>query len=297
MKQKITFLRGYPSAGKTTFAQRFIKENPEYVLVSADEVRKSMYGSQDKYGDSKEVYQTILFEIQNHLNNGVSVLYDAANLNRSYREDFIKDIQFPANIEKNIITIPTCQEVCIERHFARMIDRKIPIEKIMPYFDINELPYPKEGWDNIWTACSTAYIASPFFEPTDRENAIKAAEIMRAKGIETYLPLEHKIKDAWDLPNYQWGEEVFKADIRAINRADTVIVLSYGRIASAGTSWEAGYAYGIGKRVIIVEMPGVNLMSLMIANGRYATIHGLEGLKDYDFVRMPRIFDNEMEQK
>lgn len=189
----------------------------------------------------------------------------------------------------------SCKEVCIERHLNR--NRNIPIEKIIPYFSINEEPKPIEGWDNIWTACSVAYIASPFFEPSDRENAIKAAEILRAKGIEVYLPLEHKVKDAWDLPNYKWGEEVFKADVKAIDRADTVVVLSYGRMASAGTSWEAGYAYGTGKRVIVVQMPNVNLMSLMIANGRYATVHGFEELEQYDFIRMPRVFDNEMEQK
>ena len=109
--------------------------------------------------------------------------------------------------------------------------------------------------------------------------------------------MEHKIENAWDLPNFEWGRQVFNADIQAINQADTVIVLSYGRIASAGTSWEAGYAYGIGKRVLIVEMPGVELMSLMVANGRYATIKGLDGLDNYDFITMPELHDNITEQK
>lgn len=295
MNQNFTILRGYPAAGKTTFAKKFIKDNPEYVIVSADKVRERLYGSQDKYGKPKEIYNELLREIHTVLESRKSVLYDAVNLSKSYRMDFIRDVIFPVETKKNIITIPTCKEVCIERHLAR--GRNIPIEKIIPYFSIDEPPEPCEGWDNIWTACSMAYIASPFFEDTDRANAIRAAEIMRSKRIETYLPLEHKVKDAWDLPNYKWGEEVFKADIKAINRADTVVVLSYGRMASAGTSWEAGYAYGIGKRVIVVEMPGVNLMSLMVANGRYATIHGLEELEPYDFVRMPKVFDNETEQK
>lgn len=309
MKQKMTFLRGYPAAGKTTFAENFIKNNPEYTLVSADSIRKELYGSQDSYGSPEEIYTELLKRMRKIILDGGSILYDAVNMRRDYRTDFMKDVFydlcgynkigfrhiFQGDIEKNIITIPTCKDVCLERHIAR--GRNIPVEKIIPYFSIDEPPYPSEGWDNIWTACSMAYIASPFFEDADRANAIRAAEIMRSKGIETYLPLEHKVKDAWDLPNYKWGEEVFKADIKAINRADTVIVLSYGRMASAGTSWEAGYAYGIGKRVVIVEMPGVNLMSLMVANGRYATIRGLEELEEYDFVRMPQVFNNETEQK
>lgn len=310
MKQKMTFLRGFPAAGKTTFAENFIKNNPEYTLVSADIVRKELYGSQDTYGNPQEIYESLLYKMRGILEDEGSVLYDAVNMRRDYRIDFMNDVfkdlcgqrghigwynVFKEDVEKNIITIPTCKEVCLERHIAR--GRNIPVEKIIPYFSIDEPPYPSEGWDNIWTACSMAYIASPFFEEKDRANAIRAAEIMRSKGIETYLPLEHKVKDAWDLPNYKWGEEVFKADIKAINRADTVIVLSYGRMASAGTSWEAGYAYGIGKRVIVVEMPGVKLMSLMVANGRYSTIRGLEELEKYDFIRMPVILDNETEQK
>lgn len=291
-----TCLRGYPAAGKTTFAKNFVKQNPNYELLSADNVRLDLYGSQDIYGDPLEVYNELLKRIHHILfDKKKSVLYDAANLLKSYRLDFMKDVVFPIGTKKNIITIPTCKEVCIERHLKR--DRNIPIEDLIPYFSMNELPEPKEGWDNIWTACSMAYIAAPFFKEEERKNAIQAANILRNKNIETYLPLEHKIENAWDLPNYKWGEEVFKADIKAINRADTVIVLSYGRIASAGTSWEAGYSYGLGKRVIVVEMPEVDIMSIMVANGRYATIKGLQELEKYDFISMNKIYDNEMEQK
>lgn len=310
MKQKMTFLCGFPAAGKTTFAKRFANENPEYVLISADEVRKELYGSQDSYGNPEEIYKELLLKIRTELFNGNSVLYDAVNMKRDYRTDFMNDVFndlsgmdsrgyykkiYPSDVEKNIIIIPTDKNVCLERHISR--GRDIPIEKIIPYFSIDEPPIPMEGWDNIWTACSMAYVAAPFFDEDDRKNAIEAAKILRSKGIETYLPLEHKVENAWDLPNYKWGEEVFKADIRAINRSDVVVVLSYGRMASAGTSWEAGYAYGIGKRVIIVEMPGVNLMSLMVANGRYSTIKGLKELEKYDFIKMPIVHDLFTEQK
>ena len=90
---------------------------------------------------------------------------------------------------------------------------------------------------------------------------------------------------------------MYRADIRAIQNADTIVMLSYGRLGSAGTAWEAGYAFGLDKRVIIVEMPGVELMSLMVANGRTATVKGLDGLQNYDFIRFPELRDNEMEQK
>ncbi len=88
---------------------------------------------------------------------------------------------------------------------------------------------------------------------------------------------------------------VFQSDIDAINSADLVVMLSYGRMSTAGANWEAGYAFGIGKQVIIVEMTD-EVMSLMVANGRYATLKGLEGLKNYDWKTMPKLRTN-TEQK
>ena len=126
---------------------------------------------------------------------------------------------------------------------------------------------------------------------------MRVAEILRKKGHMVYLPLEHKILNAWDYPNYEWGKMVFNNDIDAIDASDCVVVLSYGRESTAGTNWEAGYAWGTYKPVIVVEMPGVKLMSLMLANGRTATLKSIEELEYYDFQTMPLAEDREMEQK
>lgn len=79
---------------------------------------------------------------------------------------------------------------------------------------------------------------------------------------------------------------VFANDVTAIQAADIVVVLSYGRESTAGTNWEAGYAFGIYKTIILVEMTD-EIMSLMVANGRYATVKGLEGLSNYDWADFP----------
>jgi nucleoside 2-deoxyribosyltransferase len=140
-----------------------------------------------------------------------------------------------------------------------------------------------------------AYLAAPFGEPktSKRFNAMAAASILRTKGFDVYQPWEYKVPHAWDYPNAEWGQMVFMNDIKEMDTADIVIVLSYGRNSTAGTNWEAGYAFGIGKRVIVVEMlsknnPENQIMSLMVANGRYATVIGLHGLREYDFDLMPR---------
>jgi nucleoside 2-deoxyribosyltransferase len=83
---------------------------------------------------------------------------------------------------------------------------------------------------------------------------------------------------------------VFSQDLMAIQQADIIVALSYGRLNSAGIAWEAGYAYGLGKKIILVEMLDhkKDTQSLMVANGRYASVPGLKGLFGYDFKELPK---------
>lgn len=308
VKPVLIFTYGYPAAGKTTFANRFynnfLKDKISATLISADMIRYELYGSQDIYGDSELIYKTILYRMIDCALNGQSVIYDATNLRKDYRMDYLTALAEAGALnmfdKKIIVRINTDKETCIKRHLNR--ERNIPLDKLLPYFDIDEPPTMEEGWDEICDVSfsnyfKSFYIASPFFKEENRNNAIKATEILRKKGHMVYLPLEHKIANAWDYPNHEWGKMVFDNDVNAIDNCDVVIVLSYGRESTAGTNWEAGYAWGIGKPVIVVEMPEVTLMSLMLANGRTATLKGIEELENYDFISMPKLEDREMEQK
>jgi len=130
------------------------------------------------------------------------------------------------------------------------------------------------------------YLASSL-QDERRKEMFDAQEILISRGHEVYCPVMHKIHNAWDYPNSEWGLMVFQSDLIAIQNADAVVVLSHGREEStAGVDWEAGFAFGIGKKVIIVEMTDLP-MSLMVANGRYATVKGLSGLLKYDWGKMP----------
>lgn len=142
------------------------------------------------------------------------------------------------------------------------------------------------------------YLAAPFGEPNSslRTNAQRAENILsKEKKLEVYCPWKYTLPHAWDYPNTEWGQMVFINDVHAIDNCDILVMLSYGRESTAGTNWEAGYAFGIGKKVIVVEMTD-KVMSLMVANGRYATVQGLEGLKLYDFSKLPKSRTN-TEQK
>lgn len=114
----------------------------------------------------------------------------------------------------------------------------------------------------------------------------RAKTILREQGHDVYVPVENFIPNAWDYPNDEWGLMVFTCDVKAIDNCDVLVLLSYGRLGTAGCNWEAGYAYARGKKVIVVEMTD-EIMSLMVANGRYATVKGLDKLCAYDWNTMP----------
>ena len=134
------------------------------------------------------------------------------------------------------------------------------------------------------------YLASTIGTPGSeyRKNAQGVKEILESLGHEVIAPWKTKIPGAWDISNQEWGLKVFQEDINGMNRSDCVVVLSYGRESTAGANWECGYAYGIGKKVIVVEMIPNKIMSLMVSNGCWAVLNGISELKEYDFTLWPR---------
>ena len=146
------------------------------------------------------------------------------------------------------------------------------------------------------------YLASAM-DAEFRDTITKAAEILRKKFDDVYVPMENVIPNAWDYPNNEWGLMVFTEDISAIDRSDIVVFLNYGRskiTAGFPCAWEAGYAFAKDKKVIVVDVhPNEGepfITSLMIENGRYATVNGLRQLDAYDWSWMPKS-RSEYEQK
>ena len=72
--------------------------------------------------------------------------------------------------------------------------------------------------------------------------------------IELYDPKKHGVPNAWGMSMSEWARCIFTLDVVAIDNADWIVVCDYGRKGTAGTAWEAGYAFGKGKKVLIIEM-------------------------------------------
>ena len=112
------------------------------------------------------------------------------------------------------------------------------------------------------------YLASPFFNINEILMYEGAIENLRAKGYDVYVPREHTIEGAWQMPNKTWAGYVFDEDVRAINECDVVLVMNHGMYSDSGTAWEAGYAMAAGKRVvqILCGEPNTTYSMMMISS-------------------------------
>lgn len=106
------------------------------------------------------------------------------------------------------------------------------------------------------------YLAGPC-DTEHRTIMVQIAKFLREKENEVYCPWELKIKDAWDITQEEWAKQVFEADVAAINDCDMMVIISLGRISSAGTNWEQGYAFakGIHTHVIQINNESTSLMT------------------------------------
>ena len=91
-------------------------------------------------------------------------------------------------------------------------------------------------------------------------------KFLRHKGYEVLAPFEYKVENEWDMSQEDWANDVFQHDCALINDADLVLIISPGRISTAGTNWEQGYAYGLGKKICVVQI-GHEPTSLMTYGG------------------------------
>ena len=112
------------------------------------------------------------------------------------------------------------------------------------------------------------YIAAPVVTDPETKGQIDLVhkQLVDVFGKESiYRPGEHKVPNAWGITMEMWGQCVFTMDVLAIDNADWIVLCNYGRKgATAGTAWECGYAFAKQKRILVVNMPGVEESSLMV---------------------------------
>jgi len=142
----LILLVGIPGSGKTTYAEKYIKEHPNTIHLSSDKIRAELWGDEVTQGDNNEVFSLMQSRAIEALNNGQSVVYDATNITRKDRSYIISLCPKFVKIECHIVWAPI--SYCIYRdEFMR--DRtvgKSVIDRMLKRF---QAPYYDEGIDEI----------------------------------------------------------------------------------------------------------------------------------------------------
>ena len=81
-------------------------------IVSSDAIRKELYGSEEDQSHNDRVFNEVHKRIKNSIKNGEDVIYDATNLSRKRRKNFLKEL--PADVEKIAVVAATELDVILD---------------------------------------------------------------------------------------------------------------------------------------------------------------------------------------
>ena len=144
------------------------------------------------------------------------------------------------------------------------------------------------------------YIAASFcYEDKDKTSKRKYLIEQTVKRIQKklkgnyYIPHKLTIPNAWDISLEEWSNAVYQHDMEALNKADVVIFLSFGKENNAGSVWEIGYVAGKNsmvlsfdeQKIIMIKMTD-EIESLMVTNSVHTIISEKE-IETYDWANRP----------
>lgn len=131
------------------------------------------------------------------------------------------------------------------------------------------------------------YLASPFFNDIEKERMEKVRDILREKGLDVFVPLEHQHPEL-EFGSMEWRAATFKNDVDHIDWCDIVVAILDGNYMDSGTAFEIGYAFATNKPVVAVNLEEKTI-NLMIADSLHALIKSCEELENYDFEELNKI--------
>lgn len=142
---KFIMLIGLPGSGKSTWAEKYIKENSNTLIISSDKIRKELFNDENSQEDNNRVFYEMEIRTLQNLNNGVDVIYDATNVVRKRRKVLLDKL--PTFVIKEAYEIWTPITVCIDRDIHR--ERHVGKDVINKFVKIYQPPFFDEGWDHI----------------------------------------------------------------------------------------------------------------------------------------------------
>lgn len=197
---KFIMLIGLPGSGKSTWAEKYMTENSNTVIISSDEMRKELFNDESSQEDNNRVFYEMEVRTLNHLNNGVNVIYDATNVVRKRRKTFLDKLPTWVIKEAHVIWAPL--EVCIERDSSR--DRTVGKAVIWRMVKSYQPPFFDEGFNRIYYNINSDFdilnyinkitfmMKEPHDNPHHKYNIYEHCE----KAAEYIVPFDRILKEA-----------------------------------------------------------------------------------------------------
>ncbi|WP_435920866.1 AAA family ATPase [Paenibacillus sp. DYY-L-2] len=139
----IHMLAGIPGSGKSYYARQCCKHE-RAVLVATDTIRERLFGSESRQRNTYRIFDEAYAEIERALASGRNVVFDATNVARDRRIQFLKRFKgVPVECHICITPYETVRERVRER--KRKLDDKV-LEKYIKNF---EFPVLAEGFDRL----------------------------------------------------------------------------------------------------------------------------------------------------
>lgn len=120
---------GLPASGKSTLAQKLLRQYPDYHLISTDAIRAQLFGDEAIQGPWPAIWQQIEQQFQQAVTSGGGAIYDATNAQRRSRRELIQLARESGFHPIWGIWIQTPIEQCLQRNSGR--SRQVPPEIIL----------------------------------------------------------------------------------------------------------------------------------------------------------------------
>ena len=219
--KKIILTVAIPAAGKTTWREKFLRENSNYVCVSRDDYRLMLRNeAMCEFKTEKFVTELVEKAIILSIKNKYNVIVDQTNVNLKYLNPLVEFCQRLADVEFKIFDVAL--EECIRRDKAR---NATVGEEVMKRMYKNYLDLFNYNFD-FSTRKKKAYIASNIRWKRDghKDNAV----IFDIDGTVAHTQGKRGIFE-WNKVGLDTVDERVRETLRAYKRAGYKIIMVTGR--------------------------------------------------------------------
>lgn len=142
----LLMMQGLPGSGKSTIATEISNAFENTIIHSSDNLRQELYGDSRIQRDNNKLFTELHRRIKVDLGNGKNVIYDATNINKKQRIEFLKELKYYPCYKVNILAMTPYGE-CLKRDGNR--DRIVGEKTVKRMYHSWQPPHYSEGFDEI----------------------------------------------------------------------------------------------------------------------------------------------------